>query len=129
VFEVCSFRISTCSPNYTLYVLVFALYTNFLMFIFYCYFHKSCFTLLLCKSFVRLPCAWMHHETYAAKGELGEFTLARGRRLCSYFAKRHTCMSVCYFRQCLVNSVFKLKGNLARSMSWTYGLTTYLQRT
>jgi len=30
---------------------------------------------------------WMHHETYAVKGEFGEFTLARGRRLCSYFAK------------------------------------------
>jgi len=38
--------------------------------------------------------AWMHYETYAAKGEFGEFTLARGRKLHSYFAKHHTCMSV-----------------------------------
>jgi len=30
----------------------------------------------------------MHHETYAAKGEFDEITLARGRRLRSYFAKR-----------------------------------------
>jgi len=36
----------------------------------------------------------MHHETYAAKGEFVEFTLARGRRLRCYFAKHHTCMSV-----------------------------------
>ena len=36
----------------------------------------------------------MHHETYATKGEFGKFTLAKGRRLRSYFAKRHTCMSV-----------------------------------
>jgi len=35
----------------------------------------------------------MHYETYAAKGEFGEFTLARGRRMGSYFAKRHTCIS------------------------------------
>jgi len=46
------------------------------------------------NSFVRLQGAWMHDETFAAKGEVGEFKLARGRRLGSYFAKRHTCMSV-----------------------------------
>jgi len=40
----------------------------------------------------------MHHETYAAKGEFGEFTLARGRRLRSYFAKRHTCMLIAQFK-------------------------------
>jgi len=34
------------------------------------------------------------YETYAAEGEFTEFTLARGRRLRSYFAKCHTCMSV-----------------------------------
>jgi len=37
------------------------------------------------KSFVRMK---------GAKGEFGEFTLARGRRLDSYFAKRNTFMSV-----------------------------------
>jgi len=31
---------------------------------------------------------------YEAKGDFGEFTLARDRCLRSYFAKRHTCMSV-----------------------------------
>jgi len=33
----------------------------------------------------------MHHETLATKGEFGEFTLARGRRLRSYFANRPAC--------------------------------------
>jgi len=47
------------------------------------------------KSFVRQQGAWMHHETYAAKSEFGEF---RGCRWHSYFTKRHTCMSV---TQCL----------------------------
>jgi len=40
----------------------------------------------------------MHHEMHAAKGDFGEFTLASGSRLRSYFAKRHTCASV---TQCL----------------------------
>jgi len=38
----------------------------------------------------------------AAKGEFGEFTLARGRRLRSYFAKPQNCMSV---TQCKARSV------------------------
>jgi len=42
-----------------------------------------------------------HHETYAAKGEFSELTLARGRRLRSYFTKRHSCMSV---TQCKASS-------------------------
>jgi len=41
--------------------------------------------------------AWMHHETYAAESECVEFTLARGRRMRSYFAKCHTYMFVCVY--------------------------------
>jgi len=36
----------------------------------------------------------MHLETYAAKGEFEKLTLARGRRLLSYFAKLYLCHSM-----------------------------------
>jgi len=43
----------------------------------------------------------MRHEIYTAQGESVEFILARGRRLRSYFAKRHTGM---YITQCKASS-------------------------
>jgi len=58
------------------------------------------------KTFVRLTAVWRLDAPrtvgqYVAKCEFAEFTLARGRRLRSYFAKRHTCVSV---TQCKASS-------------------------
>jgi len=62
--------------------------------------------------------AWMHHETYAAKGEFGEFTLARGRRLRIYFATHHTCMSA---TQCVCTLEVLMHFISVSIRQWQYG--------
>jgi len=60
----------------------------------------------------------------AAKGEFGEFPFARGRRLRSYFAKRHVvrvcvCVCMCVFLSSIEAIFHRLRSTQTKGLRFT----------